>query len=318
LHELAVLAARASEPVSLRLELPAKTTPFAERLARAAHLVEEGTDGEIPLSVETSGGYDSAPTLALRVGGRDAIRYRSVPEGPEAQPFLDALTALAGVDRTGRSPSLGLQAHIVVFVAAECPNCPHAVRAANGLAVMNPHVTTTVVDAGEFSEEAAAAGVRSVPMTAVDNELTVVGVISEADLAGRILDSHGPDGERMVFSSLLEAGRFSDAGRWLADGRGLDAFADLWRSSGLETRIGLAITADEALGRDPHALDGVARKLTALLESADPATRGDTADLLGKIGEPSAKNDLESLLSDPVEDVAEAAEEALARIRAQK
>jgi HEAT repeat protein len=43
--------------------------------------------------------------------------------------------------------------------------------------------------------------------------------------------------------------------------------------------------------------------------------RGDTADLLGQIGHPSAREALKSLLKDPNPDVAEIAKEALEALR---
>jgi HEAT repeat protein len=43
----------------------------------------------------------------------------------------------------------------------------------------------------------------------------------------------------------------------------------------------------------------------------DPSRRGDTADLLGRIGHPDARPILEALMSDSNPEVAEAAEEAL-------
>jgi hypothetical protein len=253
--------------------------------------------------------------LTVRVAGRDAVRYRAVPEGPEEAPFLEALSAFAGAT-AGRSATIelaGLQrdTDIVVFVAPGCPNCPHGVRAAIALAVANHRITVTVVDAVQFTEQASRYHVRSVPTTVVDGVLTLIGVRSQHELARLISETQGARADLAVFASLVESGRIADASARLVDGSATAAFAELWSRSSLEGRIGLTLTAQQALEDDPLALDDLVPQLLTSLRAEDPARRGDTADLLGEIGHPAARPGLEILCCDDDPDVAEAAADAL-------
>jgi HEAT repeat protein len=75
------------------------------------------------------------------------------------------------------------------------------------------------------------------------------------------------------------------------------------------------MAAEEALEADREALDGLAPRLVPILSTEHAALRGDTADLIGRIGHPVATNALRTLLDDPNPDVAEIASEALEQVR---
>jgi hypothetical protein len=309
LQRLASAVRSAPQRPLLRLHVPASRSGFAARLAAAAREVSEGTDGAVAL--ETEHGSLSEPVLTVEVGGRGAVHYRALPEGPEAAPFVEALLAM--VQSEPRSGSVVARPTVVeVFIAPGCPNCPHAVRAATTLAAADALLTVTVVDVDAVPARARAMHVQSVPATIVDGGLTVVGVVSADELGERIVAAQGTDGIRVVLTSLLGAGRFDAAAHLLGEPGARLVFAELWRRSTMETRIGLLLTAEEALERDARCLDALAADLLPALQAVDVALRGDTVDLLGRIGAPVARADLELLTRDPVSDVAEAAVEALA------
>ena len=79
--------------------------------------------------------------------------------------------------------------------------------------------------------------------------------------------------------------------------------------------MGVMLLAEEALESDPHCLDGALPHLLPLLEKPDATLRGDTADLLGTIGAPGAREALTRLQQDENPDVREVAEEALESLR---
>lgn len=311
LEGLAVAVRGATPAPALRLRLGTPSA-FAARLAAAASDLAHGTGGALALHREAS--PDPGSVLVVEVAGREAIHYQAVPEGPEAAPFLEALLALAGDPRRPEAP-VRCATSIEVFIAPSCPNCPQAVRAAIALAVADPLVAVTVIDADEHRGRAEEMRLQSVPTTVVDGGLTVVGVLSADELARRIALAGGAQGKRAVLASQLDAGRFSAASRLLSDAAGQRAFAELWLASTLETRIGLLLAVEETLERDADSLDGAVARLLPGLQAVDVALRGDTVDLLGRIGHPTARPDLELLLRDPVADVREAAREALASLR---
>jgi HEAT repeat protein len=75
--------------------------------------------------------------------------------------------------------------------------------------------------------------------------------------------------------------------------------------------MGALVALEEALDKNPRILDPIVDDLTSLLFQEEAALRGDTAALLGKIGNPAAIPALRKAVEDQDPDVREAAEEAL-------
>ncbi|MGW8268368.1 MAG: thioredoxin family protein [Longimicrobiales bacterium] len=233
---------------------------------------------------------------------------------------LEAMTSPAEVKALeGPLEKLEGETDILLFIAPGCTACPHQIRAVATLTLASPKIAVEIVDATQEPEFAAQYGVRSVPTTVVNDELIMVGVIPAPELALRVLAQQGPDSDKVVFASLVESGRFSDAAAHIWDGHGVEAFGELWSRSSMEQRMNLFLVAEEALAADEECMDGLLPLLIAGLEgegplTQDPSRKGDTADLLGRIGHPDARPALERLAKDSNPEVAEAAEEALAEM----
>lgn len=238
------------------------------------------------------------------------------------EPILDfeALEAMTNSEevRALEAPLKNLQkdTDILLFIAAGCPACPHQIRSVATLTLASERIAVEVIDVNQEPQFAAQYGIRSVPTTVVDDELIMVGVIPAPELALRILAQQGPDGDRVIFASLVESGRFADAAAHLWDGSAVEAYGQLWAESTMERRMNLLLVAEEALAADPECMDGLVPILISGLGgegplASDDSRRGDTADLLGRIGHPEARPALEALARDPNSEVAEAAEEAL-------
>ena len=118
-----------------------------------------------------------------------------------------------------------------------------------------------------------------------------------------------------MFKSLVENSRLEEVQKKILRGSGAKHFADTWSKSTTQLRMGLMLVADEILETDADILNSIVSELISLLGSEDASLRGDTADLLGRIGDPSAIEALEALKSDSNPDVAEIAAEALEEIR---
>jgi HEAT repeat protein len=96
----------------------------------------------------------------------------------------------------------------------------------------------------------------------------------------------------------------------------LQAYLRLWAESTLQDRMALTLLAETVLDQNPEGMDALLAPLLAGLQSEgpltqDPSRKGDTADLLGRIGHPDARPVLEILARDENPEVAEAAGEAL-------
>lgn len=233
--------------------------------------------------------------------------------------------------------TLEKETELLLFVGAGCPVCPHQVRSAATVALASPNVVLDVVDAGQEPELAARYEVRSVPTTVVDDELIMMGVVQPGELALRLVERQGADAAKRVFLALLNAGRTTDAAERLADGRGTEAFLELWAQSDAEQRVLLLDVAEESLLYDPFGLAPLVPRLASLLGQGggedggedggegdstgaedspadDDGFRADTAELLGKTGDDEARPLLEKLARDASAEVSSAAAGALAEL----
>jgi hypothetical protein len=231
---------------------------------------------------------------------------------------LEAMTNPAEVEAlAGPMEKLEKETDILLFIAPGCTACPHQVRSVATLTLACPRIAVEIVDATQEPEFAAQYGIRSVPTTVVNDELIIVGVLPARELALRVLAHQGPNADKVVFASMVESGRFSEAAGHIWDGHGLEPFLELWSQSTMEQRVNLFMVAQEALVADEACMDSLVPGLIKGLEDGgplaeDPSRRGDTADLLGKIGHPDARPVLVAMTRDSNPEVAEAAEEALA------
>jgi len=291
-----------------------------ELLAQAARRIEAASGGALTVERGDGGGLAALPCLTIAHRGLGKIHYQALPDGPEAPPFVEAVLGprrdgAGATDAFGeRLSALKRPAELLVFVGASCPHCPGAARSANRLALATPLVTVSIVDVQAHAELAERFNVRSVPLTVLDGDLAVTGVVRPAELVDKILsrddDGHGQG----VLLSLVEQGRFDDVAARMRSGPGAAHFVTSWKNSDTSLRIGLMMAAEEALEAGHEVLDHLVADLVPILGAEDATLRGDTADLLGRIGHPAAKDALESLQGDPNPDVAEIASEALEEI----
>jgi len=297
----------AGEGPSLRLRAHAGSFP---KLAEVSRKLVDALGGLLDLD-ELDPRPGSLPGLEILTRrGRTVGLWSAVPAGPEGPPFLELLVSLCAP----REPGPPAGPAIEVLVAPDCPNCPNAVRAAGELLAGGKVSHLHVVDVTSFPNRAEELGVASVPVTVTEG-LVLTGVRSAPELAGKLAARGTPAWTENLLTAHLDEGRAEMAATLLVEAAGVPAFASLWQRSSMTTRLGLMLAAQTALERAPHALDDAVPALLPLLESGDAALRGDTAELLGWIGHPSAAEALRTLCSDPQPDVAEAAAEALESLR---
>jgi alkyl hydroperoxide reductase subunit AhpF len=297
-----------------------ESSALEEPLSEVARQLESASGGAFSVERGDGIGLVALPCLTLAHRGVGKIHYQALPLGPEEPPFAEAIL---GPTRNGPFPAGGWlerlaalerPADLLVFVGASCPHCPTAVRSANRLALASALVTVSIVDVQAHPQLAERFNVRSVPLTILDGSLAVSGVVPPSRLVDEIFsrddDSHG---EHLLLS-LVEQGRFDEAVRQIRTGPGASHFLTVWKDSTTSLRIGLMMAAETALENERTALDGLVPGLLPILGSEDPVLRGDTADLLGRIGHRDARDSLRTLLEDPNPDVAEIASEALGEI----
>jgi hypothetical protein len=310
----------ATSGASITVHRSTEETGLSAALEKTAELVHEATDGAVRLEHGEGADVVAVPAMALRDTRQRAIDYLALPEDAEVAPFVEALTMLARGEQPddpwcAQLRELATPARLLVFLASDCPHCPHAVRVALHAALATPRVHAVVVDAQRYPHLAAAYKVSSVPLTVVDEDLALSGVLAGTDLARHLQARGGEEHEVAIFGSLIETGRLDEAaGRLRSTPAGGRAFQSAWQKSSTSTRMALLLIAERVLAGNRRCLDPIVLALCETTLSDDAALRGDTADLLGQIGDRRARVALERLLDDDNPDVAEIAADAIAAL----
>ncbi len=168
-----------------------------------------------------------------------------------------------------------------------------------------------MADAQQFPDMAERFKVKSTPTTIVNGGLTIVGQIDVPQLVDRMVSSGQAGTLTAVLRSMIETGRAEDAGALLCRQDSPEAILPLYTSKEFSLRIGSLVAMEAALEENSRALDPIVSDLSLLLAYDEVGLRGDTAELLGKIGDPSAIPALSEAILDSDPDVREAALEAL-------
>jgi alkyl hydroperoxide reductase subunit AhpF len=81
---------------------------------------------------------------------------------------------------------------MLVFVTPTCPHCPRAVTLAHRMAVENPQITATCVEATEFLELSRRYRVTGVPKTIVNGSIEILGALPEREFVDQAVGTDGP------------------------------------------------------------------------------------------------------------------------------
>ncbi len=306
-----------STPVSLVLYRTGDGSAFEANLANIAAQVSGVSMGQVRMDESLEPVLPGKASLTLSAGQQRNVHYFSAPEEHEFEPFCNALRWLGTADKPLTSDlrdklnRLTEPVDLVVLVASACNICPDVVQAALAVAVVQPLITLTIIDALQFPDVTDRFKVKSVPTIIINATMTVVGRVDADGLVNALLSVQETESLTDDIASMINAGRAEDAAALLCSRRQPRAILPLYTSNEFATRLGALVTIDEALARDPRILDPVLDDLSRLLFHDDVGLRGDTADLLGRIGNPAAIPSLQEALNDPDPDVREAVEEAL-------
>ncbi len=308
-------------PVTIRVYRTGSNDSFETNLVNIAAQVAGVSMNRITLEESTEPILAGKPSLTLAGGLPGNIHYVAAPEGHEFEPFLNAMKWLGfpgdppDPDLQKRLNSLTAPNQIMVLMADACTYCPHVVQSVLAMAVHQPLITAVIVDAIQFGDLAERFKVKSVPTTIINDNRTVLGQVSLNQLVDHVLNLQEPESLTADLDSMIQGGRAEDAAALLCSRKEPHAILPLYISKEFSKRIGALVTLEEALAINPRILDPVLNELIDLLSQEDVGLRGDTAGLLGKIGNPAAIPALKRALDDPDPDVREAATEALESLR---
>jgi len=314
------VSSRLTETVTIAANKGFAESAFGTNLFNVARQICGVSANKIRMEEGEESVLAGKPSLTLYGGDTKNIHYSAIPEGTELPPLLDAVAWLGKGEDLPSSEGIELvmeltaPTHLMILMAAECPHCPVVVRSAVSLTVRQPLITLTIVDALEFSDLAERYKARSTPTIIINDGFTLVGHVTAQDLAGHLVSQADPASLTATLESMINSGRAEDAAGLVCSSGQPEALLPLYRSGEFSTRMGVLVAMEEALEQDPRVLDPLVEDLTELLFHEEVALRGDTADLLGTIGNPAAVPALRKAAQDPNEDVRDAVNEALEKL----
>jgi glutaredoxin-like protein len=146
-------------------------------------------------------GIEYIPAVVLLRDGADTrIRFLGAPAGYEFMSLIEAVV-LAGTEDSGLSENARalVSQHVTgpldirVFVTPTCPHCPRAVTLAHRLAVENPQIQATCIEATEFMDLSRRYNVTGVPKTVVNDSIEILGALPEDQFVRAIVGAPAAD-----------------------------------------------------------------------------------------------------------------------------
>ncbi|MEZ5632082.1 MAG: alkyl hydroperoxide reductase subunit F [Burkholderiaceae bacterium] len=164
-QQLAAYLERVKEPFELVATLGSddKSKEMRELLELIASLSDK-------ITLRTDGQDTRVPSFALQKPGSTArLRFAAIPLGHEFTSLVLALLWTGGHppkvedDVLAQAKALDAKLDFEVYMSLSCHNCPDVVQALSLLAIVNPGVTTTVIDGGMFQKEVEEREIMGVP-----------------------------------------------------------------------------------------------------------------------------------------------------------
>ncbi len=128
------------------------------------------------------------------------IKFRGIPGGHE---FTSLLLAVLNADGKGKTlPDemigkriLALSGNIELqtYVSLTCTNCPDVVQALNIMALINPNITSEMIDGALFQDEVGKLNIQAVPSVYANGELLHIGRGNLGELLQKLEDKFGSD-----------------------------------------------------------------------------------------------------------------------------
>lgn len=144
---------------------------------------------------DTSGTLRSPISFLLEADKEDTgIRFSGIPGGHEFNSLILAILHSSGTELKLDDSLKGIvkavkeDLHFEVFISLSCHNCPDVVQALNQFALVNPHITSEMIDGGLYKELVEEREIQGVPSVYLNGELFANGKVDAATLLDKLLE----------------------------------------------------------------------------------------------------------------------------------
>lgn len=139
-------------------------------------LVEELADMSSKITVEKAELTRTPSFTVNRVGEDTGVAFAGIPLGHEFTSLVLALLQVSGrapkVDEKliNQIKNIKGEFHFEAYISLTCHNCPDVVQALNVMSVLNPNITSTMIDGAAFKEEVESKNIMAVPTVYLNGE----------------------------------------------------------------------------------------------------------------------------------------------------
>ena len=144
---------------------------------------------------DTNGVLRSSVSFLLEADGEDTgIRFSGIPGGHEFNSFVLAMLHASGtplkVDDSVQGIVKGVKEELnfEVFISLSCHNCPDVVQALNQFALLNPNITSEMIDGGLYQSLVSERDIQGVPSVYLNGELFANGKVDASTLIDKLLE----------------------------------------------------------------------------------------------------------------------------------
>jgi alkyl hydroperoxide reductase subunit F len=149
--------------------------------------------GNGKISLDTSGSDARRPSFVIaREGESHGVRFAGLPLGHEFESLVLALLWTGGhPPKVAQEVIDGIKAvdgefAFEVYMSLTCHNCPDVVQALALMAIVNPKISTTVIEGGAFQQEVEQRQVMAVPMVFQGGEMFDSGRMTLEQILARL------------------------------------------------------------------------------------------------------------------------------------
>ena len=301
----------------VELELIADQSPPATRLRQFCNML-----ADISQKVKIKKRSPDADTEQPAILVSRRLKYQAVPQGPELSPFLNALTrhinppSGAGAAENVLN-ALRIPAHLQVYIAPQCPHCPHTVEQLLALLQANDNLSITIIDGTLFTDVAEKDLIKSVPTVILDTDFRWTGSVDMAELMEAISNRDPIKLGPQALRSFIDDGRASDLAQMMIKAQAVfPALCDLITHDLWSIRLGAMVVTEEIAWNDRPLAGTMISRLQNQFAKTNETVQGDILYVIGQCGNADHIRFLESIAAKATsEELCEAAQDAIACIQ---
>lgn len=169
----------------------------------------EASDNLSLEQVDTQGVLSSPISFGLKVDSEyTGIQFSGIPGGHEFNSLILAILQSGGselkIDDAIQSwlKNVDVDLKFEVFVSLSCHNCPEVVQAVNQFALINPKISSEMIDGGLFQEMVESRGIQGVPSVYLNGEPFATGKVEVGQLFGKLQDKFPDVGKKVTHQQL--------------------------------------------------------------------------------------------------------------------